>query len=465
MRFDDAFVIFQFLPAVIAFYYLAIASELAHPRLTGFGSKTAMIVLVGASAWLLSKSPVAALLLASVLITIVCAAVVERTAQSRPALSQAATVLAIAASAVMFAIVRARLDRFAFTFCGAAVLACHQIAFVVDVYRRKARTTSPAIAGLYLTQFPVLPTGPLVRYADVERHSPALDRALHLGAFTYGMRRVVIGLVKIVAIAGTLAGPADVIFKLPAPRLSTDAAWLAAICFSLQLYFQLSGYADIAIGLGRMLGFRYPENFHRPYLADSVREFWRRWHVTSIVWLRDYLAFPIAGRDAPTLRLLPNIVVGFLLLGFWYGGGWTVGLWAIYSAIFLALEAVGFGPRLARWGVWLRRIYVLLIVTVGWVVLRSESVSQAASMLDAMAGEPGTNRLTAMSYMTLSVWLALVVALVGAGPLIPWISRWRVSLDAATAAAVMMFTSVSLFLWRGGSVAVNVFSARRRNEK
>ena len=143
--------------------------------------------------------------------------------------------------------------------------------------------------------------------------------------------------------------PVDAIYKLRPPQLSADAAWLAALCFSLQLYFQFSGYADIAIGLGRMLGLRYPENFHRPYLADSVREFWRRWHVTSITWLRDYLAFPIAGRDAPTLRLFPSILIAFLLLGLWYGGGWTVTLWAVYSGAFLAFEAVGFGATISRW--------------------------------------------------------------------------------------------------------------------
>src|SRR6185295_5365724 len=156
-----------------------------------------------------------------------------------------------------------------------------------------------------------------------------------------------------------------------------------------------------AIGLGRMIGLRYPENFHRPYLADSMREFWRRWHVTSITWLRDYLAFPMAGRDAPTLRLFPSIITGFALLGFWYGGGWTVALWAAYSSAFLAFEAVGFGSSISVWPKALRH-------------------------------------LTIARYLTTQVWIALIVAVVGAGPLIPWLSRWRVSVDAVTAAIVMM---------------------------
>jgi alginate O-acetyltransferase complex protein AlgI len=362
----------------------------------------------------------------------------------------------------VFAIARARLGGSAFAFAGVATLACHEVALIVDVYRGRTTEMNSSIAALYIVQFPLLPAGPLVRYQDIDRHWRKLDRAIGLGAFTYGMRRLITGLIKVRAVAGTLATPADAIFKLPASQLSPDAAWLAAVCFSLQLYFQLSGYADIAIGLGRMLGLRYPENFRRPYLADSMREFWRRWHVTSITWLRDYAGFPLAGRDAPTLHLLPNIVAGFVLLGFWYGGGWTVALWAAYSSAFLALEAVGFGPRLARWSAPLQHAYVLLVVIIGWVILRADSIVVAMTMLQTMAGIHGLARLTAAPYLTLQVWIALIVGVVGAGPLIPWISRWRVSLDAVTTALVMMATSVSLFLWRGGSLIWSVLSPSHR---
>jgi alginate O-acetyltransferase complex protein AlgI len=242
-------------------------------------------------------------------------------------------------------------------------------------------------------------------------------------------------------------------------------AWLAAVCFSLQLYFLFSGYADIAIGLGRMLGLRYPENFHRPYLADSVREFWRRWHVTSITWLRDYLAFPMAGRDAPTFRLLPSIVAGFALLGFWYGGGWTVALWAAYSSAFLALEALGFASRISFWPRPVRHVYVLIVVIVGWAILRADSMSAATSMLQAMAGaSSGTDHLGIGRYLTLPVAIALVIGLIGAGPLIPWLSRWRVSVDAVTASIVMMMTSVSLFVWRPVSPLFRIFRSKRRDD-
>jgi alginate O-acetyltransferase complex protein AlgI len=462
LRFDDPVFIFQFLPAFVATYYLVVAADGLHPRVSGFGARGAIAILLIGSVWLLSRSPVGLLLLGGVLVTIVLAAIIQRTRASSVLISRVCAALSIGVSIVVFAIARAKLGGNAFAFAGVAVLACHEVAFVVDVYRGRAIATNPAVAALYIVQFPLLPAGPLLRYQDISRHWRQVDHAIGLGAFTYGMRRLITGLVKVVAIAGTLATPADAIFKLPPSKLSADAAWLAAICFSLQLYFQFSGYADMAIGLGRMLGLRYPENFHRPYLADSVREFWRRWHVTSITWLRDYIAFPMAGRDTPTLRLFPNIVAGFVLLGLWYGAGSTVAVWAAYSSAFLAVEALGFGPRLARWAAPFQHVYVLLVVTIGWVILRADSAAAATTMLQAMIGLDGVGQLTAGPYLTVQVWIALIVGIVGAGPLIPWISRWRVSVDAVTAAAVMMVSSVSLFLWRGGSPILNLFGPRGR---
>jgi len=322
------------------------------------------------------------------------------------------------------------------------------LAFILDVNAGRATTAHPVAAWLYLVQFPVLPAGPVIRFDDIDRRLHKLSDAISLGAFTYGTRRVITGLVKVIGIAETLAVPVDAIYKLPASRLTLDAAWFAAICFALQLYFLFSGYADLAIGLGRMLGLRYPENFHRPYVADSMREFWRRWHVTSITWLRDYLAFPMAGRDSPTWASLPSIVTGFALLGFWYGGGSTVPIWAAYSSAFLAFEAVGFGARIASWPLALRHLYVIVVVTVSWAILRAESVGAAATTVATMFGLHGLGRFTIANYLTWPVWIALIVAIIGAGPLIPWLSRWRVSVDAVTASLVMMLTSTSIFIWR-----------------
>jgi alginate O-acetyltransferase complex protein AlgI len=461
MTFDDPVFLFEFLPAFFALYYAAIAVEGLHPRFAGRGAKAALVVLLGGSLWFLTQGPVAWLLIASAFITILLTAVGEQTQARNPILSRSALALAMTLTVAMFAIARSMVNGSAFELAGIAVLTCHALAFILDVHAGRATTANPVTAWLYLVQFPVLPAGPVVRFQDIDRRWHKLNEAISLGAFTYGTRRLITGLVKVIGIAETLAVPVNAIYKLPASRLTLDAAWFAAFCFALQLYFLFSGYADMAIGLGRMLGLRYPENFHRPYLADSVREFWRRWHVTSITWLRDYLAFPMAGRDSPTWALLPSILAGFALLGFWYGGGWTVPIWAAYSSAFLAFEAMGFGRQIAFWPAPLRHLYVLIVVLVSWAILRSETVGAASTMVATMFGLRGLGHLTISNYLTWPVWIALLVAIIGAGPLIPWLSRWRVSVDALTASLVMMATSVFVFVWRG---ALRVFPPERRGK-
>src|SRR5215831_12330425 len=400
MTFDDPVFLFEFLPAFFALYYAAIAVEGLHPRLAGFGAKAALVVLLGGSLWFLAQGPVAWLLIGSAFVTILLTAVGEQTRASNPTVSRSAMALAMALTVAMFAIARSQVNGSAFELAGIAVLTCHALAFILDVHAGRATTANPVTAWLYLVQFPVLPAGPVVRFQDIDRRWHKLNEGISLGAFTYGTRRLITGLVKVIGIAATLAVPVDAIYKLPASRLTLDAAWFAAFCFALQLYFLFSGYADMAIGLGRMLGLRYPENFHRPYLADSVREFWRRWHVTSITWLRDYLAFPMAGRDSPTWALLPSILAGFALLGFWYGGGSTVPIWAAYSSAFLAFEAVGFGRRIAFWPAPLRHLYVLVVVTVSWAILRAETAGGAATMVATMFGLRGLGHLTIANYLT-----------------------------------------------------------------
>jgi alginate O-acetyltransferase complex protein AlgI len=285
-----------------------------------------------------------------------------------------------------------------------------------------------------------------VRYRDFSVQLG--HRVVSMSAFAYGVRRFVTGLIKVALIAGTLGRPADRIFALPAAKLSVDAAWLAAACFALQIYFLFGGYSDMAIGLGRMFGFRYPENFRRPYTADSVREFWRRWNITLITWLRDYLYLPIAGQDRPTARLYVNIVAGFCLVGLWHGAGRSSLAWGLYFGTLLALEAIGLGARLERLPVVIRHVYVLLAVLVGWVILRAGAPGNALSFLATMAGVRGLTVSTAPQYFNPQLWLALAAAALGAGPMIPSISRWRVSLDAATTSALMMLAATVVFVWR-----------------
>jgi alginate O-acetyltransferase complex protein AlgI len=467
LRFDDVFFLFQFLPSILALYFLARAADTERPVVARWAGRVALAIVLAGGLWLVQRTSVGGLLIAFAAAILVMAATIERL-RARPdarVLTLGVLITATAISAGVLVYTRSRMTGPAFALSGVVVLICHGLAYVTDVYRGQASTRQPLESALYLIQFPVLPAGPLIRFRDFSANLPKLATVVGLGSFTYGVRRVIIGLVKVVLVAGTLAEPVDAIMALAPARLSASVAWLAALCVSLSYYFWLSGYADIAIGLGRMLGFRYPENFRRPYTADSVREFWRRWSVTSITWLRDYLSLPIAGRDVPTPRLFINIVIGFTLLGLWHGGGQTVWIWALYSGAWLALEAVTLSHVIERLPRAIRHVYVLTVVVFGWVILRGDTPAALWEIVKAMAGlAGGRTAYTASRYLTWPVEIALFVAIIGAGPLVPWISRWRVTLDATTAAVVMMISAFSLFAWRLAALAreaIRTFRPRR----
>jgi len=344
---------------------------------------------------------------------------------------------------------------------GLGVVTCHAIAYLVDVHRREAETGRPLRALLYVLQLPVIIAGPLSRYREFTTRLPRAG--VSLGAFAYGMRRMVTGLIKAVAVGTVLARAADAIFAVRPAALTMSAAWLGAVCVALQVYVQFSGFCDVSIGVGRMIGFRYPENFRRPYTADSIREFWRRWNVTLITWLRDYLYLPIAGHDKPTPRLFVVMVAGFCLVGLWHGGQWTFLLWGIYGGTWLALEEVGLRERVTRWPAAVRHAYVIGVVVVGWTILRAPDAAAAAGFLKAMAGLNTAANVGASRYSTTSLWLAVGVGLFAAGPLVPSISRWRVSIDAATTSVLMMTAATGVFLWRGPSLALrSVWPSRPR---
>ena len=343
---------------------------------------------------------------------------------------------------------------------GAAVIAAHGAAYALDRARGQVPAAGLPVLALYLAQFPLLVAGPIVRFRDFALQQSRLSTSL--GAFTYGTRRITIGLIKVWLIAGILSGPADEIFGFPASKVGAGTAWLAAVCFSLQIYYEFSGYADIAIGLGRMLGFRYPENFRRPYTADSVREFWRRWNVTLMTWLRDYLRLPIAGRDTPTPGLYFNIVVGLCIVGLWHGGGQSVVVWAAYSSLWLAFEALGLGAAMARLPAVVRHAYLLLVVVIGWAMFRAATIVDALVFLKAMAGMNTTTGPNVSSYFTATFSTAFGLALFFAGPMVPTVSRWRVTLDAATASLLMMLAATGLFIWLPVAKALEfVLPARR----
>jgi len=308
---------------------------------------------------------------------------------------------------------------------GISFFTFHAISYVVDVYRRDAvAQKGPVEAALYLLVFPQLIAGPIIRYRQI---AGQLSARLHVTSdFAYGIRRFVIGLAKKMLIANTLAGPADQIFAMAPAEVTAAHAWIAVVCYTLQIYFDFSGYSDMAIGLGRMFGFRFPENFNYPYIASSVQDFWRRWHMTLSAWFRDYLYIPLGGNRASAGRTYFNLVLVFFLCGLWHGASWTFVVWGLFHGAFLVVERLGLARGLAAVPPPVRHAYLLFVVMVSWVFFRAETLGGALAMLGAMFGMGGTapTPYEATWYLNREVLLALAAAVVGSTPIVPRLAAW-----------------------------------------
>ena len=312
---------------------------------------------------------------------------------------------------------------------GISFFTFHAISYVVDVYKRNAdaERSIPRFA-LYILLFPQLIAGPIIRWRDIAAQLG--NREQRIADFAYGVRRFVLGLGKKVLIANTLGRTADAIFGLPTTELTQPLAWLGLACYTLQIYFDFSGYSDMAIGLMRMFGFRILENFNYPYIARSIREFWRRWHISLSNWFRDYLYIPLGGNQRGERRAYANLVIVFLLCGLWHGASWPFVLWGAWHGLFLVVERAGIDRLLRREGLVARLVshaYALLAVMGGWVLFRCDTLAHAVDYFQALGGlatAPGSRHPVA-EYLDPQVMCTLVVATVFATPLARRIGAWR----------------------------------------
>jgi alginate O-acetyltransferase complex protein AlgI len=325
------------------------------------------------------------------------------------------------------------------------------IAHLVETYRKPSLADlDPVRTILSLLFFPFLLAGPIVRRKEMAEQMTR--RVVSVANFAYGMRRFAIGLFKKVAIADTVGLTADTIFNLPPTQVAVARAWLGLLCFGLQIYFAVSAYSDMALGLGRMFGFRLSENFKWPYVSRSLHEFWEKWFSSLGDWMREYLRLPLgSGHFAP-------MSAAFLLAGLWYGTRWTFIVWVAYHAAFVALERIGLAKLLRVLPVAVGYAYALLVVTVGWVFFRADSLPAAGEYLRALVG---LNRPIASAYylsrfLTPEVWLAILSGIIGAAPLVRAIGRWRVAIDGATTAIAVMAFAVLVYIWRMGVRVVTV---------
>jgi alginate O-acetyltransferase complex protein AlgI len=293
---------------------------------------------------------------------------------------------------------------------GISFFTFHHLSYVVDVYRGTRKPLrNPLTFMTYILMFPQLIAGPIVRFHEIadQLERPSQDR---VGDFAAGFPRFALGLSKKVLVADSVAPVVNSVFALHTSQLSTQSAWLGALAYTVQLYFDFSGYSDMAIGLGRMFGFQLPENFNRPYSASSITDFWRRWHMSLSRWFRDYLYIPLGGNRGGKWKTYRNLYIVFALTGFWHGANWTFLVWGLYHGTLLVIERVtGWGTRESRWVV-LQRIATQFLVVVGWVVFRADSLTRAGHILGAMFVPTG-HGLSATVSTALTHRTALIFAL------------------------------------------------------
>jgi alginate O-acetyltransferase complex protein AlgI len=330
---------------------------------------------------------------------------------------------------------------------GISFFTFHALSYLIDVYRRDVKAERNLLAlALYITMFPQLIAGPIVRFKTIvgELHG----RRETMEDIAEGIRIFVIGLAQKTLIANTLALPADRIFALPTDMVTAPVAWIGAIAYGLQLYFDFSGYSLMAIGLARALGLHFPRNFDYPYISKSITEFWRRWHITLSQWFRDYVYIPLGGNREGALTTYRNLIIVFFLCGLWHGAAWTFVIWGLWHGLFLVIERMGLGRVLARLPSPIAHAYALLVVVIGWVMFRSPDFPHAMTYLKIMAGlgHPGETTFGAAWFLSTDVVLAFIAAFIGSLPTLPWLMSRLSRLSEAAALPRLLVAGAAVVL-------------------
>jgi alginate O-acetyltransferase complex protein AlgI len=295
---------------------------------------------------------------------------------------------------------------------GISFFTFHAMSYIIDVYRKKVEAQKNFLdLALYISFFPQLIAGPIVRYIDVAAQFQT--RTLSLEKATAGIQRFIFGFAKKVIVANAMAYLADQIFNTHSTLVSPGAAWLGIIAYTLQIYFDFSGYSDMAIGLAKIFGFNFPENFNYPYVAQSIKEFWRRWHISLSTWFRDFLYIPLGGSKGSEAKTLRNLLIVFFCTGFWHGASWNFIFWGMFHGTFLLIERIGFEKILAKTWKPVRISYTLLVVMIGWVFFRADTFGSAQDYLRNMffLSSKGEVRIFMREYLDTKTIFLLVFAI------------------------------------------------------
>ncbi|WP_096272590.1 MBOAT family O-acyltransferase [Paucisalibacillus globulus] len=295
------------------------------------------------------------------------------------------------------------------------------MSYIIDVYRKDAGVQKNLSSlALYISLFPQLVAGPIVRYNTVAEQIK--KRFVNLDKFSDGVKRFIIGLAKKVIIANSFGEVADTIFSTTPDSLSVTTAWVGIAAYSLQIYFDFSGYSDMAIGLGKMFGFDFLENFNYPYISKSVSEFWRRWHISLSSWFKDYIYIPLGGSRKGLPRTVINLLIVWTITGFWHGASWTFMAWGFYFGVLIVLERLWLGKLLSKLYSPIQHLYLIVIVMIGWVFFRADNFSYSFEYIQTMFGINQTKLIDGQAIIFLNdYWITFIIAIVFSMPIIPWL--------------------------------------------
>ena len=282
------------------------------------------------------------------------------------------------------------------------------MSYIIDLYRGKTRVQKKLIPfALYISLFPQLIAGPIVQYKDIE--TQLTERKESVSKFSYGLSRFTVGLAKKLLLANTLGAVYTTVQADALSKTSTLTAWLGIICYTLQIYFDFSGYSDMAIGLGRIFGFEFNENFNYPYIATSITDFWRRWHISLSPWFKEYVYIPLGGNRRSTPRVIFNLLVVWLLTGFWHGAAWNFVIWGLFYGVLLIIEKYVLAKVLPKIPNTIKHVVTMLIVIIGWVFFSAPTLTDAVEYIRIMFGagyklvDSNANYLLSSNFITIII--------------------------------------------------------------
>ncbi|MGP4060945.1 MBOAT family O-acyltransferase [Halobacillus sp. H74] len=297
------------------------------------------------------------------------------------------------------------------------------MSYVIDVYRKQVEPQKNLISlALYISFFPQLVAGPIVRYNTINEQ--LMKRKVTLDKFSDGVRRFIIGLAKKVLLANAFGEVADGVFTSSTDDLSLATAWIGILAYTLQIYFDFSGYSDMAIGLGKMFGFDFLENFNFPYISLNVTEFWKRWHISLGAWFRDYVYIPLGGNRKGGAKTIRNLLIVWTITGFWHGASWTFMAWGFYYGVLITLERLGGANLLSKLWRPFQHLYLLLIVMIGWVFFRADDFTYSLSYLERMFGMGINGLMDSQSYIYLNdYWYIFALGILFSMPVLPYLKK------------------------------------------